>query len=81
MKKDREDYRFFRIWGDMNYRCNTPTCRAYKNYGARGIKVCNKWRHYQGFKEDMWGKLSRSFRKVWREANYLRQNQRRRKLL
>ena len=54
MKKDREDYRFFRIWGDMNYRCNTPTCRAYKNYGARGIKVCDKWRHYQGFKEDMW---------------------------
>ena len=54
MKKDREDYRFFRIWGDMNYRCNTPTCHAYKNYGARGIRVCEKWRKYQGFKEDMW---------------------------
>ena len=54
MKKDREDYRFYRIWGDMNYRCNTPTCKAYKNYGARGISVCDKWRHYNGFKEDMW---------------------------
>lgn len=54
MKKDREDYRLYRIWGDMNYRCNTPTCRAYKNYGARGISVCEKWRKYQGFKEDVW---------------------------
>lgn len=54
MKKDREDYRFYRIWGDMNYRCNTPTCKAYKNYGARGISVCEKWRKFQGFKEDTW---------------------------
>lgn len=63
MKKDREDYRFYRIWGDMKYRCNTPTCKAYKNYGARGIKVCNKWLLYNGFKEDMWESYRRHVEK------------------
>ena len=27
----------------MKYRCNNPHCSQYKNYGARGIKVCEEW--------------------------------------
>lgn len=27
----------------MRLRCNDKYCKAYKDYGARGIKVCDKW--------------------------------------
>lgn len=27
----------------MKYRCNNPNCLAYKNYGGRGIRVCDEW--------------------------------------
>lgn len=31
-------------------RCHTITNKAYKYYGARGIKVCDRWRGKDGFK-------------------------------
>lgn len=35
-------------------RCHNPKCRAYKNYGARGITVCIDWRESRDkFFEDM----------------------------
>lgn len=35
---------------DMIRRCYDPTCANFKNYGARGVKVCKKWRKsYQEF--------------------------------
>jgi hypothetical protein len=33
----------YRIWCGLKYRCNQPHSPAYKNYGARGIKVCPAW--------------------------------------
>ena len=30
-------------WRDMKQRCNNPKCKAYKNYGANGVKVCEEW--------------------------------------
>jgi hypothetical protein len=37
----------FRAWCGMKERCYTTTNKDYKSYGARGIKVCEKW--YQSF--------------------------------
>lgn len=37
------DTRLYSIWANMKYRCDTPTCHAYKDYGGRGIKVCYEW--------------------------------------
>ena len=35
----------------MKYRCNTATAPAYKNYGGRGIRVCDEWcNSYTAFK-------------------------------
>lgn len=31
------------IWSAMIQRCTNPKCRAYVNYGNRGIKVCQEW--------------------------------------
>lgn len=37
------------IWKIMRQRCNCPTCVHYKNYGARGIRVCNDWNDFMNF--------------------------------
>ena len=54
ISKDRQDKRFHQIWCDMKYRCNNIKCKAYKNYGGRGIKVCVDWDKYENFKKDMY---------------------------
>jgi hypothetical protein len=33
----------YRVWSGMLSRCNNPNRKAYKYYGGRGIKVCNRW--------------------------------------
>lgn len=35
--------RLFNIWKGMRYRCNSASCESFKDYGARGIKVCAEW--------------------------------------
>ncbi len=40
-------------WKAMFQRCQNPTCKAWKWYGARGIKVCDYWRTFKNFLEDM----------------------------
>lgn len=54
ISKNREDYRFYRIWGDMKTRCNNSNCKKYYLYGGRGIKVCDEWSKYDNFKKDMY---------------------------
>ncbi len=36
-------HRLFRIWVFILDRCSNPNATGYKNYGARGIKVCDEW--------------------------------------
>ena len=50
------------IWKSMKGRCNNPKDKSYKNYGARGIKVCKDWQddfmsfynwsHQNGYNEE-----------------------------
>jgi hypothetical protein len=37
----------------MHQRCNNPKNRDYKNYGGRGITVCERWRQFANFFADM----------------------------
>lgn len=36
--------RLYNIWCGMKSRCYLPSEKAYKNYGGRGIRVCDEWR-------------------------------------
>ena len=36
-------------WQELIFRCNNPNCKAYKDYGGRGIKVCDRWLGENGF--------------------------------
>jgi hypothetical protein len=35
----------YSVWWLMICRCYTPSTAAYRYYGARGIKVCDRWRY------------------------------------
>lgn len=43
--------RLFKIWVNMRQRCSNKCNQAYKNYGGRGVKVCNEWQDFLTFKE------------------------------
>lgn len=36
--------RLYQTWSDMINRCRNPNCDSYKNYGGRGIQVCDEWK-------------------------------------
>lgn len=40
----------YMTWTDMRRRCYTPTARSFAYYGARGVKVCDRWMHGDGVK-------------------------------
>lgn len=41
--------RLFRIWSSMLNRCYNTNVLRYKNYGGRGIKVCDEWLIFKPF--------------------------------
>ena len=43
----------YRVWDSMVRRCHNKEHKAYKDYGNRGIFVCEKWLTFKGFFEDM----------------------------
>lgn len=45
--------RLFGVWTGMINRCHHPKTVGYKNYGARGIKVCKRWKKFINFHSDM----------------------------
>jgi hypothetical protein len=48
----------YSTWHQMIHRCENPNMPNYKNYGARGIKVCKRWKHFPNFVADMGEKPS-----------------------
>lgn len=43
----------YRSWVDMISRCSDPRDKDFKDYGARGIRVCERWADCAAFVEDM----------------------------
>lgn len=41
----------YRVWNNMRSRCLYPSVKAYKNYGGRGISVCDEWNNFEPFHE------------------------------
>lgn len=43
------DSRLYNILIGMKTRCYDEKCRSYKNYGAKGIRICDEWLGEEGY--------------------------------
>lgn len=48
----------YKAWQSMRQRCFNPKCTCFKNYGARGITICDRWAVFANFLFDMGTKPS-----------------------
>lgn len=49
-------HKIYEVWKGMHARCSYPKCKSYRNYGGRGIYVCQRWsgpKGFQNFLDDM----------------------------
>lgn len=44
LRHDMSNTRLYRTWANMKRRCYTPSHKSYKDYGERGISVCDEWK-------------------------------------
>lgn len=51
--KETFDRQLYWIWAAMIQRCHNPANKGYKNYGGRGIRVCERWHTYANFAADV----------------------------
>jgi hypothetical protein len=65
------------VWRNMRYRCGRPDHPEYKNYGARGIRVCDEWAaSFEAFYEDIgagW-RLGLTLERIDNDGNYEPEN-------
>lgn len=45
--------RLYKLWKGMLARCSNPARDNYQYYGAKGIRVCQRWKDYALFYTDM----------------------------
>lgn len=43
----------YQVWKGMRKRCNNPNEPGWKNYGGRGITICERWESAANFIADM----------------------------
>ena len=71
IKHGRYHYSEYKIWNTMIQRCENPKHVSYKYYGARGIKVCERWHKFENFYADMGPKPEgKSIDRIDNEGNY-----------
>ncbi len=68
----RQKNPIYGVYKAMIARCNNPNNKAYKNYGQRGIKVCDKWlKSFESFKIDMGERpISYTIERINNNGNY-----------
>jgi len=63
----------YRIWSGIKRRCLNPKDAAYKNYGGRGIKICDRWiNSFENFFNDLGERTSpeHSIDRINNDGNY-----------
>jgi hypothetical protein len=55
-------------------RCENPNSHAYKDYGARGIKVCQEWHSFDNFIKDMGNPKGLTIERINNDLGYSKDN-------
>lgn len=58
------------VWAEMRHRCRNPKHPEYKNYGARGITVCDRWHKFETFLADMGEPNGLTLERINNDGNY-----------
>jgi hypothetical protein len=68
--------RFYKIWKGLFTRCYNKNYRLFKDYGGRGIKVCERWHKFENFRDDMHKSYSddKSIDRIDNDGNYEKNN-------
>lgn len=45
---------FHRVWRGIKNRCLNKKNKHYKDYGGRGINICDRWLKFENFRDDMY---------------------------
>lgn len=75
-KHGASETKTYAVWISMKARCLSPSDNSYKNYGARGITVCDRWRDsLDAFIEDM-GEVPKGLTldRINNELGYFKEN-------
>ena len=66
----------YRSWESMKHRCLNQNSNRYKNYGARGIVICERWLNsFSNFYEDMGDRPDGTFlERIDNDGNYEKSN-------
>jgi len=52
--RNKAKHSLYNTWANMIQRCTNPNRKEYKNYGGRGITVCERWRSsFKDFASDV----------------------------
>lgn len=49
MTRGKKFHPIYQAWCDMLQRCENPNVKCFRNYGLRGIKVCDEWHKFIPF--------------------------------
>jgi len=66
---------FYFVWQNMIQRCS-PNKKDSKNYYNRGIRVCNEWKDFNSFFQDMYPSYKKglSLDRINNNGNYCKEN-------
>ena len=67
-----QEHPLYMTWCDMLARCTNENDPGYKNYGSRGISVCERWEHFENFAADVFDTYREglSFDRIDNEQGY-----------
>lgn len=63
--------RVYNIWCDMIKRCYNEKSNNYENYWKRWIFVCDSWRKFENFHDDMWKLYEKHVQEFWEKQTTL----------
>lgn len=71
-----EIVRLYRVWTSMVYRCTKPQNKQYKNYGGRGINICQDWMDFNKFCEDVGQRTGENYHldRIDNDKGYYKEN-------